>query len=112
MTNPLARLESLKRPRLLINAARIGAPEYRREIHLARHMGDETLPESADALTRLIELEAEIDIARRARIADYSVARHVDVLIAIMGEARILRASASFQVVPGCPADRVPEYAG
>ncbi|MGK7652921.1 DUF6477 family protein [Roseovarius sp. B08] len=92
MTDLLAHLETLKRPRLLINAARIGAAQYRRDMHLARHLDHGTAPGHRAALAQLIGLEAELDAARRARQADYAVARHLDVLIALMGEARLLRA--------------------
>lgn len=94
MTNPIATLDRLRRPRLLINAARIGTSEYSRDAHLARHIGTDSLPCSDTALRKLIDIESEINSARCARLAHYSVARHVDVLIAIMGEARLLRASA------------------
>ena len=93
MTNPIATLDTLRRPRLLINAARIGTSEYIRDAHLSRHIGTDPLPPSDAALHQLIEIESEINSARCARMANYSVARHVDVLIAIMGEARLLRAS-------------------
>ncbi|MEO1138666.1 MAG: DUF6477 family protein [Pseudomonadota bacterium] len=93
MTDLLSVLDAIKRPRLLINAARIGMPEYRREAHLPRHLGDAQLPRSSVALERLIEIESDLNDRRRGRTAGYSAARHVDVLIAMMGEARILRAA-------------------
>lgn len=93
MTDLLTMLNAIKRPRLLINAARIGMPDYRRETHLPRHLGDAQLPRSGEALARLIEIESDLDARRRDRTAGYSAARHVDVLIAMMGEARILRAA-------------------
>jgi hypothetical protein len=95
MTDLLSVLDTLKRPRLLISAARIGAGQYRRDLHLSRHLDTSALPDSATALAELIDVEAELDAARRARRADYAVARHVDVLIAIMGEARLIRAAAA-----------------
>ena len=100
MTNLLTVLATLKRPRLLISAARLGAGQYRRELHLARHLDTSALPDSAAALAELIEIEAELDAARRARRADYAVARHVDVMIAIIGEARLVRAA----LAPQAPA--------
>ncbi len=93
MNDLLDKLDSMKRPRLLIRAARIGMPEYRREIHLRRHLGHGPLPRSGAALARLCEIEAELDTQRRSRNAGYSSIKHVDLLIAMMGEARIMRAS-------------------
>ncbi|MEM8775020.1 MAG: DUF6477 family protein [Pseudomonadota bacterium] len=91
MQDLLTTLNKLKRPRLLINAARIGMTEYRRESHLQRHLGGETLPQSSEALARLLELEVDMNTKRRESAAGYSVSRHVDILIAMMNEARLLR---------------------
>ena len=44
---------------------------------------------------RLIEMEEELEQHRTQTGTGYSVVRHVDVLIAIVGEARELRAAQS-----------------
>lgn len=93
MKDVLTTLESLQRPRLLIQAARIGAQDYRRASHLRRHLGPEPQPCSSQALIRLIGMEKELDSQRIADDAAYSPLRHVDILIAMMGEARLLRAA-------------------
>ena len=95
MKDILSALDDLRRPRLLINAARFGLPEYRRTAHLPRHRGYGPLPRSGPALVELMLLEAVIERARKQDDAGYRVMRHVDVLIAMMGEARLLRASQS-----------------
>lgn len=92
MLDMLSMLSELRRPRLLIRTARIGAREYRRDRHLQRLLGYGTLPRPGAALMRLMDLESGIDRQRRERDAGYSVPRHVDVLIAMMGEADLLRA--------------------
>lgn len=92
MQDILGMLQSLHRPRLLIRAARFGARDYRRDIHLGRLLGFGTLPRTGPAIMRLIAMEAELDERRRAGDAGYSVARHVEVLAAMMGEARRLEA--------------------
>ena len=93
MKDILAMLNSLNRPRLLIRAARAGADEYRREQHLKRHLGYGPLPRSGPALMRLMELEDDLNRQRRTSDAAYSLVKHVDILIAMMGEARVLRAT-------------------
>ena len=93
MNDPLRTLETLRRPRLLIRAARIGAEDYRRNAHLHRVLGATCLPRSTQALQRLIDLEADLDMGRRDGSASYSISRHIEVLIAMMGEARLLRAA-------------------
>lgn len=88
MQDLLGTLGALHRPPLLIRAARIGLEEYRREVHLRKYMSDGSLPRSALALIRLLETEAILERERQTRAMGYSPARHVDVLIAMMGEAR------------------------
>lgn len=93
MQDILTTLDAMKRPSLLIRAARIGTPDYRREVHLRRYLGETRLPRSGEALLRLMEIESDLDERRKTQAAGYSPARHVDILIAMMGEARILRAA-------------------
>lgn len=92
MTDLIPFLQQLRRPRFLIRTARIGAQEYRRSAHLNRLLGYGSLPVTRVALPRLIEIEEELDTRRRAGNSDYSVARHVEVLVAMMGEAQLLQA--------------------
>lgn len=93
MCELLMKLDNLKRPRLLIRAARLGMAEYRRDVHLRRHLGHGPLPNSVAALERLVELELWINDQRQTGAAAYSSTQHVDLMIAVMAEARILRAS-------------------
>jgi hypothetical protein len=97
MQDVLSMLNALRRPRLLMRAARIGAEDYRRTAHLPRLLGYGNLPRHGAALMRLVEIEADLNTQRTAEDASYSLLRHIDVLIAIVGEARILRAA---QTVP------------
>ena len=48
------RLATLTRPRLLVNAARFGVDDYRREAHLPRLLETENLPRPAAALMALL----------------------------------------------------------
>jgi hypothetical protein len=88
-------LANLNRPRLLMRAARIGAQDYRRAGHLPRILGYGQLPRHGETLMRLVDIEAQLEEQRKAVDATYSLIRHVDVLIAIVGEARALRATHS-----------------
>ncbi len=94
MKEILDTLATLRRPRILIRAARIGAADYRRDAHLRRHLGYGPLPRSGAALDDLVEMEAALEGQRRENSAGYQASHHVDILIAMMGEARILRATA------------------
>lgn len=92
MQDLLTMLNQLHRPRLLIRAARIGAQDYIRDTHLRRLFGYVTPPRPASALMRLIEMERGLNDQRRSDDAGYSLTRHLDILIAMMGEAQLLRA--------------------
>lgn len=93
MTDILSKLNRLRRPPILIEAARLGLPDYRRDVALRRHLGHDSPPVCGAALMALMQIEEEIDARRRHANAGYSPARHVDVLIAMMGEARLMRAA-------------------
>jgi len=84
-------ISGLKRPRLLVRAARFGVDDYDRSLRLGRLLDVEELPGPGEAIIRLLAAEAAVDERRRANAADYSIAAHVDLLIALMGEARYLR---------------------
>lgn len=90
MTDFLSALSTLRRPRLLIRAARHGMLEYNRSRDLKRITRGDVLPPPDRALSRLMALEADQEASRTAGDAAYSPARHVDILSALMGEARLL----------------------
>lgn len=103
MQDILSLIARITRPRLLARAAKCGAKDYRRARHLPRLLGFEPsaaarlgladgLPGHAEALLRLSEIEAEHEDRRVTADAAYAVHRHVAVLIAIAGEAALLRA--------------------
>ena len=93
MLDVISMLQALRRPPLLMRAARIGAEDYRRETHLPRLLGYGVLPRHTQALLKLMEMEGNLNEQRVAGNASYSLAKHVDTLIAMLGEARVLRAS-------------------
>ena len=93
MQDLLTMLNTMRRPRLLIRAARIGALEYCRDRHLQRLLGYGALPRPAVALMRLMEEERDLNDQRRNNEAGYTLPHHLDILIAMMGEAQLLRAT-------------------
>jgi hypothetical protein len=82
-------LANLRRPRLLMRAARFGLGDYRRERDLRRLVRCGLSPE--DTVPTLMSVEAELEETRLAGDMSYSCARHIEVLIALMAEARLLR---------------------
>ena len=91
MQDILSMIAQLERPRLLVRAARFGVDDYDRAQRLPRLLDRPFAPGTGEAIMLLLELEAELDTARCSKSPDYAVSRHVDVLIALMGEARALR---------------------
>jgi hypothetical protein len=90
MSDPRTLLSNMKRPRLLIRAARCGLVEYRRDRDLRRLIGAQTVPTPSVSVPRLLSEEAHLETIRCAGDAGYSVARHIEVLIALMSEANLL----------------------
>lgn len=90
MTDLIEMISTLRRPRLLIRAARFGQSDYNRRRDLKRLMAGAELPGPEEALRRLLEEEEQLEGARREGAAAYSFLRHIEVLIAMMAEARLL----------------------
>lgn len=87
---PTIDLSHIKRPRLLVRAARFGLEGYSRKRDLKRVLRCADLPRPGAALPLLLAEEEILDHARRDGEATYSAARHVEILIAVMAEARLL----------------------
>lgn len=76
-------LARIRRPRILLLAARRGLELYQRTRDLPRLVGD-----APDAFSALVAAEGEADAARRAGRQDYRVKLHLELLIALLAEAR------------------------
>lgn len=83
---PRPRQPALRRPRLLVRAARAGLAGWNRKRDLHRLLKGDSLPAVGAALPRLRAEEEFLDAARRAGKADYDMHRHVMLLIAILAE--------------------------
>jgi hypothetical protein len=83
-------LSQLRRPRLLVRAARHGLQDYRRDRDLTRLIGAPATRHPEAVLRELFEAEETLEETRRQGDATYSIARHIEVLIAMMAEVRLL----------------------
>lgn len=92
MTTHMSRLSALSRPRILVRAARFGTVDFNRDRSLRRMIEGETVPAPGQAFDQLLEREASMDEARRSGGAAYSPARHVELLSALINEARLAEA--------------------
>ncbi len=88
MTDIPHRLSTLRRPRILINAARAGIADYRRDRDLKRLLKNmKTAPDQA--LGTLLAEEDRLEATRAEGNATYSIHRHIAVLTALLAEARL-----------------------
>jgi Family of unknown function (DUF6477) len=88
MREVLTVLETIRRPRLLMQAALAGLGAYRRRRDLVRLIGAEATP--VQAIDRLIAAEGMIEQTRLSGCSQYSPARHIELLAALIAEARSL----------------------
>ncbi len=95
-----SQIRQLKRPGLLVRAARFGLDGYRRDRDLARLLPEHGTTGPGAALMALIEAERDENDARLAHGAYYAIVRHIDLLTAIMAEARDLEEIARARLVP------------
>lgn len=97
---PRTASEPLRRPRILIRAAREGQAGWRRDRDLKRLLRLDHTPAPGTALPRLRAEEALLNDARLQRAADYDMHRHVLLMIAILAEMRAAVAGAPVPVRP------------
>ncbi|NND18917.1 MAG: hypothetical protein HKN98_10105 [Silicimonas sp.] len=90
MTDAITMLANLRRPRLLIDAAHLGVPEYQRDQTIGRLLPGGPRANVSETFRALAEDEATMNEERRTGGAAYSVARHIELLVAMIVEARLL----------------------
>ncbi|NNE87345.1 MAG: hypothetical protein HKN27_04655 [Silicimonas sp.] len=92
MTTPTTFLQSLNRPQLLVRAAQVWLPDFNRDRSMRRIFPGMVPPTPGRGFEALIEQEQAIDQIRREGAASYSAARHIEVLVALIVEARLASA--------------------
>ncbi len=81
---------TLKRPRLLVQAARFGLENYRREKDLVRLLELSRTPKTGEAIKLLLSAEKDENTQRKGKGVYYSYTRHIELLTAIMAETALL----------------------
>lgn len=95
---------TIRRPALLVAAARAGQAGWRRERGLRGLLGAEHYTLPAARILPLLRFEEEaLDLARRQRAADYNLQRHVLLLIAILAEANLQAAEKAATAASSAP---------
>lgn len=87
MTDILAPLSHIHRPRLLMQAAKIAVGGYCRDFTLRRLIRDQPIPGSCQAFLQLLAMEDGCEAQRKGGNAEYDAAYHVEVMTALLGEA-------------------------
>lgn len=90
MADPISFLKTLRRPRLLVQAARLGLSEYNRDKVLRRLTRGTAATSAKGTVHSLLAVEANLEDARKRGDASYNVSRHIEVLVALLAEFRIL----------------------
>jgi hypothetical protein len=90
MTDLTLWIKTLRRPRLLVQAAKLGLADYNRERVLKRVAPTKRPQTAMGALAALIPVEETLEEARRSGDASYVPSRHVEVLIAVLSEIKAL----------------------
>lgn len=92
MKDVISLVNGLKRPKLLVRASKFGADDYNRTYHLNRILNRNNTPKSGEAILQLLDIEDMCNTAREDKDPAYRLIQHVDVLIALIGETRLLTA--------------------
>lgn len=77
----------LKRPNILVRAARVALNNFQRDATLTRIFGYVPAGPSQDLISDLIEREGQINTQRKSGDVTYNIARHITVLTALISEA-------------------------
>ncbi len=80
-------IKDLRRPKLLVRAARLGADLYKRDRDLRPALGKE--PSRRQTLGALLSAEGDMEAVRLLGNGTYSAEKHIRVLTALIAEARI-----------------------
>lgn len=79
-------LSSLRRPKLLIRAARAGMLEYRRSRDLKRIAGIPANVQDGRIVDTLLREENRMEDGRKSGDAAYSIRKHISVMTALLAE--------------------------
>lgn len=97
MPDTLSSLLALRRPMLLVRAVRFALADYPRRRLLRRLVPGE---ERVDRIVpRLFEIEAALEEQRQSGDSAYSAARHIEALVALVGEIARLEADAAMPLL-------------
>jgi hypothetical protein len=86
-------VQRLKRPKLMVKAARISADTFNRKVRLPHLLERGTCPAVGEAIMQLLNLEGEANALRHLDDPNYSYEHHISLLAAIIAETNLLQLS-------------------
>jgi hypothetical protein len=90
MTEAATDIAAIRRPKILIRAARAGVIDYHRDRDLKRLLRLNKAARAGIAIDTLLAEEGRMETKRTSGEATYSIQRHVAILTALIAEARQL----------------------
>jgi hypothetical protein len=82
-------LSALRRPKILIRAAKLGMANYNRDQDLRFIARLSSTPPEGAAIETLLSRENDLEESRKHGRAEYSIQEHIRVLTALLAEARL-----------------------
>ena len=82
-------LANLRRPRLLVRAARAGVADYKRSRDLTRLTQVPATARPDRVLSALVAEEERVEETRRAGHISYSFVRHIELLVALIADSQL-----------------------
>ena len=89
MSDVAAMLNTLRRPKILIRAARAGVIDYRRERDLKKLIRQQGGTCARKTIDTLLAEEHRLETTRTSGDGSYNLHRHITLLTAIIAEARM-----------------------
>jgi len=83
-------LYNLKRPKILLQAARIGLKTYSRKRDLKRMLKMREIPQPVQVIKRLLKNETTLEEARKTGNAAYDMKIHIQIMTALLQEVYLL----------------------
>lgn len=90
MNRLLIQVQNLKRPRILVQAAKVGAQHYQRKRYLRDHFGSAAPGTASNFVQELLAKENLHNQQRIEKSAHYRAGQHLEVMIALIAEAKLL----------------------
>ncbi len=87
---PIEIFQKILRPKILMQAAKIGLQNYRRETDLKKILGARALSNHSQNISQLSDREIELEEARKSGNAAYDMNKHIQIMTALLQELYLL----------------------